>query len=55
MAPELASESSREVGHTKAVDWWSLGILMFELVHGRTPFEHYDAATVGTSRRCPML
>lgn len=34
-APEMISS----VGHTTAVDWWTFGILAFELMSGRTPFE----------------
>mmetsp|Transcript_10990 Transcript_10990/g.31122 ORF Transcript_10990/g.31122 Transcript_10990/m.31122 type:complete len:791 (+) Transcript_10990:77-2449(+) len=34
-APELIAST----GHTIAVDWWTLGILIFELMSGRPPFE----------------
>jgi len=34
-APELIASS----GHTNAVDWWTLGILLFELMSGHPPFE----------------
>jgi len=34
-APELIAS----VGHTHAVDWWTLGILTFELMTGHPPFE----------------
>eukprot|EP00928_Gymnodinium_smaydae_P042424 TRINITY_DN28570_c0_g2_i1.p1 TRINITY_DN28570_c0_g2~~TRINITY_DN28570_c0_g2_i1.p1 ORF type:complete len:795 (+),score=137.20 TRINITY_DN28570_c0_g2_i1:68-2386(+) len=34
-APELIASK----GHTRAVDWWSLGILTFELMAGHPPFE----------------
>lgn len=34
-APELIESA----GHTRAVDWWTLGILVFELMSGRPPFE----------------
>mmetsp|Transcript_163979 Transcript_163979/g.521323 ORF Transcript_163979/g.521323 Transcript_163979/m.521323 type:complete len:347 (+) Transcript_163979:1358-2398(+) len=34
-APELVQSA----GHTKALDWWTLGVLTFELMVGRPPFE----------------
>lgn len=38
-APELIAST----GHTKAVDWWTLGILIYELITGAPPFEDADA------------
>jgi len=34
-APELITSA----GHSSAVDWWTLGILVFELMSGRPPFQ----------------
>ena len=34
----LAPEIIRQQGHSLEVDWWSLGILIFEMVVGRPPF-----------------
>jgi len=36
----LAPEILQKQGHGKAVDWWSLGILCFELSTGQPPFYH---------------
>jgi serine/threonine protein kinase len=34
MAPELFRQS----GHNKGVDWWALGVLIYEMVVGTPPF-----------------
>uniref|UniRef100_A0A3B3WGG4 non-specific serine/threonine protein kinase n=1 Tax=Poecilia mexicana TaxID=48701 RepID=A0A3B3WGG4_9TELE len=36
MAPEIVEGG--DSGHDKAVDWWSLGVLMYELLTGGSPF-----------------
>lgn len=44
-APEMVTGA----GHTLAVDWWTLGVLVFELIAGDTPFSADD--TIGIFRR----
>lgn len=38
LAPEIVSGE----GHGSAVDWWTLGIFVFELLYGVTPFRGID-------------
>lgn len=38
LAPEIIIGD----GHGSAVDWWTFGIFLFELLHGRTPFRGTD-------------
>ncbi|KAA8534532.1 hypothetical protein F0562_032049 [Nyssa sinensis] len=38
LAPEIVSGE----GHGNAVDWWTLGIFIFELLYGVTPFKGLD-------------
>jgi len=38
----MAPEMWLRLGHGKAVDWWSFGVLTYELMSGCTPFETSD-------------
>ena len=45
LAPEIIANK----GHGLAVDWWAVGVLLFELLVGDTPFRHDN--TMETYRR----
>uniref|UniRef100_A0A0N5AAX8 non-specific serine/threonine protein kinase n=1 Tax=Syphacia muris TaxID=451379 RepID=A0A0N5AAX8_9BILA len=38
MAPEVI----RKTGHTQLCDWWSVGVILYEMVIGRPPFMSHD-------------
>ena len=45
----LAPEMIKNEGHGVAVDWWALGVLIFEMLVGYPPF--FDEDPVGTYRK----
>lgn len=49
----LAPEVILQHGHNSAADWWTLGILIYELVAGMPPFYDKDRCAPWTRLWCP--
>jgi len=45
-ADYFAPETLRQVGHNRAVDWWALGIMIFIMMAGRSPFDAEDVMQI---------
>ncbi|WAQ93151.1 hypothetical protein PtA15_18A209 [Puccinia triticina] len=41
----IAPEVIQGNGHSSAVDWWTVGILVYEMIYGYTPFKGADRQT----------
>lgn len=41
-ADYIAPEMVLSKGYNKAIDFWALGVLMFELLTAQTPFAHIN-------------
>lgn len=48
LAPEIV-KGSKKTGYAKSVDWWALGILLFEMLAGYPPF--YDCEPIGIYKK----
>jgi serine/threonine protein kinase len=45
LAPEVLTEAS----YTRAVDWWGLDVLIYEMLIGESPFPGHDEEEVFNS------
>lgn len=42
MAPEIINNEK----YDRTVDWWALGIMLYEMMYGNLPFEHTNQKTL---------
>lgn len=45
-ADYFAPETLRQVGHNRAVDWWALGVMLFIMLAGRSPFDAPEVSLI---------
>jgi serine/threonine protein kinase len=53
MAPEVAGRSVE--GHSMAADWWSLGVVTYELLIGRSPFQDDSESVTDEEMSCRII
>lgn len=46
LAPEVLSEEAKTRGYDKAVDMWSMGVILYTMLFGRRPFEGDEQKSV---------
>jgi protein kinase A len=51
----LAPEVIQSKGHTTAVDWWALGILIYEFLTGYPPFWHQNPIEIYKQYVCSCI
>ena len=54
-AEYLAPEILDQKGHGFAVDWWTFGVLVYEMATGRPPFMHKNHHTLGNLIRTAAI
>jgi serine/threonine protein kinase/CRP-like cAMP-binding protein len=45
-ADYFAPETLKQVGHNRAVDWWALGVMLFIMLAGRSPFDAPEVSLI---------
>mmetsp|Transcript_79327 Transcript_79327/g.140003 ORF Transcript_79327/g.140003 Transcript_79327/m.140003 type:complete len:1046 (-) Transcript_79327:104-3241(-) len=45
-ADYFAPETLKQTGHNRGVDWWALGVLLFIMCSGRSPFDAPDVTQI---------
>lgn len=45
-ADYFAPETLKQLGHNRAADWWALGVLLFIMINGRSPFDAPEVSQI---------